>query len=425
MNSYPLYCRYDPIFLCIFHPLWGHVINWVDWSDTTQVSMAFRGLVFTERQLNEQGHGCDIDKQKFACLQYKVRATQPITTELGSYIPLVMIITWIDFGGILLEIIFLANFLRKFRMCFFKVKHSIGHISGMVGPIDVKWIGGASDGYWVNYVTLTFDLTHDLDLVVSRSKFEIAFFEEWGADWVDVAYSDWGDFRRRRAVDISSYLLVHIPRGSLCKQLLELGHGWVITYFKEVEAVISMAKSWINYACQRCALCCFSKKKIKWIKMALCNTFSWDKVFGLSLFFSWTLLKIWFLSCRWFVPASTSFLSGLWAFDKATHFFADNKSALVQIMALCQTGDKPLSKSMVTKIHHAIWSHLVPMNWFLSRMFGMVIEKLFLADVQKISGATEKKLVAVGITKILTGAPAMQQGDYQKMWYVNQTLHAE
>ena len=37
-------------------------------------------------------------------------------------------------------------------------------ISGMVGPIDVKRKGGASVGYWVNYVTLTFDLTHDLDL---------------------------------------------------------------------------------------------------------------------------------------------------------------------------------------------------------------------------------------------------------------------
>ena len=46
---------------------------------------------------------------------------------------------------------------------------------------DVKQKGYASVGYWVNYVTLTFDLTHDLDFVV-----------------------DWGDFRRRLAVDISS-----------------------------------------------------------------------------------------------------------------------------------------------------------------------------------------------------------------------------
>ena len=47
----------------------------------------------------------------------------------------------------------------------------------MVGPIDVKRKGGASVGYWVNYVTLNFGLTHDLDLVVSKSKFEISLFE--------------------------------------------------------------------------------------------------------------------------------------------------------------------------------------------------------------------------------------------------------
>ena len=38
-----------------------------------------------------QGHGCDIDKQKFASLQDKVRTTQPITTKLGSYIPWALI----------------------------------------------------------------------------------------------------------------------------------------------------------------------------------------------------------------------------------------------------------------------------------------------------------------------------------------------
>ena len=42
----------------------------------------------------------------------------------------------------------------------------------MVGPIDVKWKGGASVGYWVNYVTLTFDLTHDLDLWFFQGQFQ-------------------------------------------------------------------------------------------------------------------------------------------------------------------------------------------------------------------------------------------------------------
>ena len=41
----------------------------------------------------------------------------------------------------------------------------------MVGPSDVKLKAGASVGYWVNYVTLTFDLTPDLDLGFFKAKF--------------------------------------------------------------------------------------------------------------------------------------------------------------------------------------------------------------------------------------------------------------
>ena len=42
----------------------------------------------------------------------------------------------------------------------------------MVGPIDVKRKGGALVGCWVNYVTLTFDLTHDLHLWIFKVKFQ-------------------------------------------------------------------------------------------------------------------------------------------------------------------------------------------------------------------------------------------------------------
>ena len=118
-----------------------------------------------------RGDGCGIDKQKCACLQDKVRTTQSITTKLGSYIPLVMLITWLDFGGILLEPFSLPIFKKKIRMCFFKVKHSIGYISGMVGPIDVRRKGGASVGFWVNCVISIFDLTHDLELWFAKVKF--------------------------------------------------------------------------------------------------------------------------------------------------------------------------------------------------------------------------------------------------------------
>ena len=44
-------------------------------------------------------------------------------------------------------------------------------ISGMVGPINMKQKRGASFGYWINYVTSTFDLTHDLDLGFFKVKF--------------------------------------------------------------------------------------------------------------------------------------------------------------------------------------------------------------------------------------------------------------
>ena len=81
-------------------------------------------------------------------------------------------------------------------------------------------------------MTLPFDHTHDLDLGVeiSRSESEITLTQEWGGrltmnekdvshpfmtmiltsltmvGWADVPDSDWGDFRRRRAVvDISSF----------------------------------------------------------------------------------------------------------------------------------------------------------------------------------------------------------------------------
>ena len=42
----------------------------------------------------------------------------------------------------------------------------------MVGSIDVKQKGGALVGYWVNYVILTFDLTHDFDLWFFKVKFQ-------------------------------------------------------------------------------------------------------------------------------------------------------------------------------------------------------------------------------------------------------------
>ena len=56
----------------------------------------------------------------------------------------------------------------------FKVKFRNSCISGIFGLIDVKWKGNELIRYWADYITLTFDHTHDLDLWVSRPESEIA-----------------------------------------------------------------------------------------------------------------------------------------------------------------------------------------------------------------------------------------------------------
>ena len=53
---------------------------------------------------------------------------------------------------------------------------------------------------------------------------------------------------------------------------------------------------------------------------------------------------------------------------------------------------------------------------FPTRMFGMVLEKIVIPEVQKVSGPVEKKICAVGITKVLTECPAMMDTEYTKLW---------
>ena len=89
----------------------------------------------------------------------------------GRFIALVTVIAWLDrFWRSFVGNYYLGKISYKILNVFFKVKHYFGHISGMVGPIDVKWKGSAYVGYWV-YVTLISDLTHDLDLGCFKVKF--------------------------------------------------------------------------------------------------------------------------------------------------------------------------------------------------------------------------------------------------------------
>ena len=76
-------------------------------------------------------------------------------------ISLAMLIAILDFGEILLET--LLRGMGIFSLIFSR-SNTIGHISGMVGPIDMKQKGGALVEYWINNVAMSLDLTHDLDL---------------------------------------------------------------------------------------------------------------------------------------------------------------------------------------------------------------------------------------------------------------------
>ena len=50
------------------------------------------------------------------------------------------------------------------------------------------------------------------------------------------------------------------------------------------------------------------------------------------------------------------------------------------------------------------------------KLFAMLLEKVVIADVQKVSGSTERKICAIGITKLLTETPEMLSDMYMGLW---------
>ena len=61
-----------------------------------------------------------------------------------------MYYTWLDFGEIMSKTFFLPIFLHKILNPFSPIEHSICHILGMVGPIDVKQKGNESTGCYAD-----------------------------------------------------------------------------------------------------------------------------------------------------------------------------------------------------------------------------------------------------------------------------------
>lgn len=51
-----------------------------------------------------------------------------------------------------------------------------------------------------------------------------------------------------------------------------------------------------------------------------------------------------------------------------------------------------------------------------AKMFGMVLDRLVIPDVQKVSGNKERKICAVGMIKLLTEVPDLIDGSYAQYW---------
>lgn len=49
-------------------------------------------------------------------------------------------------------------------------------------------------------------------------------------------------------------------------------------------------------------------------------------------------------------------------------------------------------------------------------MFGMVVERVFITDLQKIAGEIERKVVAVGMSNLLIDCPAMLEAPYHSYY---------
>ena len=153
-------------------------------------------------------------------------------------------------------------------------------------------------------MTLSFDHTYDLDLVVSRSEFEIALSQKWDGwltwnekdvsypsmtmiltsvtvvEWADVPDSDQGDFRCRRAVDISIFILTW--------GALEIRHNCTIntridwTSFNTFSSTLKIALTAWNICQYPKSLKCVSRCKIdQRVLLTMCHSmYSFDLVYA-------------------------------------------------------------------------------------------------------------------------------------------------
>lgn len=49
-------------------------------------------------------------------------------------------------------------------------------------------------------------------------------------------------------------------------------------------------------------------------------------------------------------------------------------------------------------------------------MFGMVLERVVILEIQKVSGVVDRKITAIGLVKMLCDCDLLMNGDYSKYW---------
>ena len=74
-------------------------------------------------------------------------------------------------------------------------------------------------------------------------------------------------------------------------------------------------------------------------------------------------------------------------------------------------------------VSFSLYAHLrgadslaIAVNQLQDKMFGMVIEKLYLVDVKKVNGYIERRICMCGMIKILSQLPLIDNGVYNHLW---------
>lgn len=87
------------------------------------------------------------------------------------------------------------------------------------------------------------------------------------------------------------------------------------------------------------------------------------------------------------------------------------------------TGSKTNKFVSNTLVCFSLYAHLrgadllaSAVNQLQDKIFGMVLEKLYIADVKKVSGLVEKKICICGMIKILAQLPLIENGVYNHLW---------